>query len=357
MMRARRISDFIVIGVALMVLAVLTTLRASLIAAYSMPSTYDTGVSGYAALYSLLSREGVAVDRFEQPLSGLFARHGALIVAGDNAIEVLAPQSSDHRALDAWVSAGGTLVLLGSTRPETLDLPRLADLHASLARSGCALALSSQKLLVAGDFTDGMARRCDRKAKTVLRAAGRAVAAVYARGRGSVIFVTTPSIFDNSHLALRDNAAFAYALLSGIGTIAFEERIYGHATGNSFWEVLPAPMRAAIVLACVAVLLAILGANLPFAPPHEARAVGERDSSEYVASLSRMLERGGAAREVVRRLSAQVLGVTSPLAAGDQDAQTLADEARRLRALSHPRVEDVVAAGRLFARVHKEYRA
>ena len=356
-MRTRRISDFIVIGVALVLLAVLTTLRASLTESYSVPSTYDTGVSGYAALYSLLAREGVAVDRFEQPLSGLFARHGALIVAGDDATELLAPQSSDLRALDAWVRGGGTLVLLGSTRPEILDLPRLADLHESLARSGCALAGSSQGLLIAGDFTEGMARRCDRKVKTILLAAGRSVATVYARGRGSVVFVTTPSVFDNSHLALRDNAAFAYALLSGIGTIAFEERIYGHATGNSFWQVLPAPMRAAIVLSCVAVLLAILGANLPFAPPHEARATGERDSSEYIASLSRMLERGGAAREVVKRLCAQVLGVTVPLAAGDQDAQTLADEARRLQALLHPRVEDVVAAGRLFARVHKEYRA
>ena len=357
MTRTRRIGDFIVIGVALVFLAVLTTLRASLTASFSTPSTYDTGVSGYAALYSLLTREGVAVDRFEQPLSGLFARHGALIVAGDDAIDMLAPQSSDLRALDTWVRAGGTLVLLGSTRPKTLDLPRLADLHASLARGGCALAGFSQGSLVAGDFTEGMARRCDRSAKTVLQVAGRAVAVVLARGRGSVTFVTTPSIFDNSHLALRGNAAFAYALLSGIGTIAFEERIYGHATGNSFWQVLPVPMRAAIILACAAVLLAILGANLPFAPPHESHATGERDSSEYIASLSRMLERGGAAREVVKRLCAQVLGVAAPLAAGDQDAQTLVDEARRLQALLHPRVEDVIAAGRLFARVHKEYRA
>ena len=357
MTRIRSVGDFIVIGAALALLAILATLRASLTGSYSIPSTYDTGVSGYAALYSMLAREGVAVDRFEQPLSELFARHGALVVAGDGAADTLAPQPSQSHALDAWVRGGGTLVLLGSARSETLNLPRLIDLQAPLARGSCALAGSSRRMLVAGEFTSGMPLRCNRKAKAILQVGRRAVAEVYGRGHGSVIFVTTPSILDNSHLALRDNAAFGYALLSGIGGIAFEERIYGHAAGNSFWEVLPAPMRIAIILSCAAVLLAIVGANLPFAPPHEARAVGERDSSEYIASLSRMLERGGAQREVVRRLCAQVLSIATPLAAGDRDMLTLADEARRLQALLHPRVEDVIAAGRLFARVQKEYRA
>jgi hypothetical protein len=114
-------------------------------------------------------------------------------------------------------------------------------------------------------------------------------------------------------------------------------------------------MRVAIVIACAAVLLAILGANLPFAPPQLPPAGDERDSREYIASLSRMLQRGGANRAIVQRLCAYVQTVLGPRAHSDEAARDLLDRARALQSLSGPRTEDVIAAGRLFARVRKDY--
>lgn len=328
----------------------------------SVPSTYDTGLHGYAALYDLLAHENVNTERFGDPLSQLYKRRGTLVIAGDNAFLTIASARMQSRALDTWVRKGSTLAIFGSVPSwlgsplglhVPLGLPSVKRITAHLAWGGCGL--HARALDVAGEFTQAMPAGCTRDRVTLLRVGNRAVAIAYRRGKGTILFATTPTLFDNEHLAQRANALFAYAILSRGGTVAFEERMYGYATGRSFWQVLPLAMRVAIVLACVAVLLAIAGANLPFAPAQPPPGAQERDSSEYIASLARMLQRGGAQREIVRRLCAHVQLVVGPRAFSDDAASALLERARALQSLSSPRGEDVTAAGRLFARVQKEY--
>jgi hypothetical protein len=115
-------------------------------------------------------------------------------------------------------------------------------------------------------------------------------------------------------------------------------------------------MRVAVVLACIALLIGIAGANLPFAPPQLPPPADERDSSEYIASLAQMLQRGGAQRAIVQRLCAFVQAAVGPRAQSDDEARDLLERARVLQSLSGPGNEDVIAAGRLFARVRKDYR-
>jgi Domain of unknown function (DUF4350) len=358
-MPRNRILDIAIVCTALALLLVLTVLRAARPSAeFSQPSTYDAGGNGYAALYELLAREGVAVARFERPIGEFAQRGGALVLSGDRALFAAAPGTSALRALDTWVRRGGTLFILGDTMErdrDALGLPRPRPMTKSGTAIGdCGLGRLSG-MRAGGEFTMGFTPACERARKTLLRASGKAVALAYARGQGTVVVVSTPSVFANRELIQHDNARFAYALFGGLGPVAFDERIHGHATGRTFWEVLPQPMRVAIVLACVVVALAIIGANLPFAPPVPVEPPAERDSGAYIASLARMLRRGGAERELLSRLERHAETVLGPRTAADERARSLLAAFQALRDHPRPGVREVLAAGRLFASVQKEY--
>ncbi len=314
-----------------MVLVVLLALRTSLSdGRVSVPSTYDTGAHGYAALYALLAREGVPVQRFELPPAQLFAHRGTLVIAGEEALLQAAPSRERMQALESWVRGGGTLVLLGSSPRKangTLGLPPLTAVNAELSSGSCGL--QPRNIVAAGTFTHGAPGGCTRTHATLLAVGRHAVALQYARGSGTVIFATTSTIFQNAYLSERDNAAFAYELFAGRGAVAFDERIYGHIAGRTFWQVLPLGMRFAVVIACVAVVAGIAGANLPFAPARAADEPEERDSSHYIASVARMLERGGTSREMIRRLCAHAFTVLEPRARADANAQRAAGTSSR----------------------------
>jgi len=358
-MPRKRVADLAIVIAALALVVVLAALRESRQAAQqSEPSTYDTGANGYAALYDVLSREGVRVVRFESPIGELSNGPATLVVAGDRTLGAAAPSASALAFLDRWVRHGGKLVILDGApsraAADALGLPHTTRHPVQTrAAAGCAFARPLRGAAIAGQFTAGYAGACRANRATVFAAGSRAAGLAYSRGRGSIVLISTPSVFDNLHLGQRGNARAAYALLSR-GTVIFDERVHGYAAGRSFWDVLPQPMRIAIVVALAAVLVAVIGANLPFAPPYEAQPPEERDSAAYIASVARMLERGGAAREAIARITercAQILSVRP----GDERARMLLRELRTLESTPHPGAQDLLHAGRIFARVRKEY--
>jgi hypothetical protein len=311
-MPRKRFGDIAIACTALAVLVLLTVLRTMQPQAqFSQPSTYDTGGNGYAGLYEFLAREGVPVQRFQEPIGEFRGRGGALVLAGDGAVSAAAPSANALEALDKWVRAGGTLFVFGAT------------------------SVSERKALQ-------------------LPQPQRAIR-TYRRGRGKIVFAETPSRFSNRELPQSDNAAAAFQLFAPAAPIAFDERIYGYETGHTFWQVLPWGMRIAIVLACIAVLLAIAGANLPFAPPAILEPPAERDSGAYIASLARMLQRGGAGREIIARLESHAETVLAPRARGDERANTLLEQFHFLAGQARPGLREMLEAGRLFATVRKEY--
>lgn len=359
-MPRKRAFDLAIVIVALVLIALLAVLKSSQhTAAQSEPSTYDTGASGYAALYDLLSREGSRVERFELPISELARGTGTLVIAGKGALSAAAPSPGALEFLDRWIRGGGRLVVLddspGSDARRALGLPGSKQLRTQQhqASTGCAFADALRGMRIAGTFASGYAPACSVKRASLFTAGHLAAGIAYTRGRGMVVVVTTPSVFDNLHLSQASNARSAYALLGG-GPAAFDERVHGYAAGRTFWEVLPQPMRIALAIAIVAIVLAVIGANLPFAPSYEAQGPDERDSSAYIASLARMLERGGAAREAIARIASRCDQVLSNRT-GDERARMLLRELRTLEATPRPGTQDVLHAGRIFARVRKEY--
>lgn len=358
-MSRRRVAELVIVAAALALLVALAALRATQRASdVSFPSTYDTGANGYAALYDLLANEGTPVGRFELPV-GELSRGGTLVIAGDGMLDAALPSKGGGASLDRWVRAGGRLVVLDAQISRgargALGLPDSEKLKRQrVAAGGCALAPELRGAAIAGAFQAAYSPACTPQRATLLAVNGRAAGIAYRRGRGIVALFATPSVFDNLHLSQRGNAQLAFALLGG-GRVLFNERVYGYEAGASFWDVMPQPMRVAIIVALAASVLAIIGANLPFSPPYSAQPPQERDSGAYIDSVARMLERGGASNEAIARISARCEHVLAPRAGTDERARMLLRELRILEATPRLGPHDVLQAGRIFARVRKDY--
>lgn len=346
-------TDAVPAGLAVCLLAGLILLRAALNPGqHSVPSTYDTGPQGYAALYEFLSREHVDVRRFEEPAAQLFSYRGTLVMAGPDDRIPFTDVGPGRRTLETWVRSGGTLVLLGGM-PRALrkqfSLSGQMPLNARAAQSGCGIAAH---FILKAPFAFGMPAGCTRETTTLASVARTGVVVAYRHGSGMLIYGATAQLFDNAHLARADNAAFAYAVLAR-SPVSFDEYVFGYSRSRTFWQVLPNSLRIAVVIAALALTTAIAGAALPAAPPKPVSSSAERGSAEYIHSLAAMLQRGGARRATVRRLARAAEERLTLHGAGPQRASLL-EQARALQALAAPGQADLLAAGRLFASVRKD---
>jgi hypothetical protein len=193
-------------------------------------STFDTGPNGYEALYNVLAAEGVAVSRLTQPLG--------LMASGTRVFAVTKPFAYDRvdaKRLETFVKNGGVVVAFGEKGDKRDDglPPRTVRLNV-LAYRNVALE----------------------------------------RDPGA--------------------AATAYAALAGHGPVVFDEHVHGYDTERSMWSVFPAPVRIACWMLLAALLLALIGTNVRFAPALPVLPPGDRDSSDYIASMAQLLRRARA---------------------------------------------------------------
>ena len=351
----RNRSEIAILIVALLLFTVLSALRAAAPRAHSsFPSTYDTGANGYAALYEFLQREGVDAQRYELPLGQLPAR-ATIVFAGDYTIDSSVFSAKESASLDKWVRRGGKLVVLGSMFPFTRDALGLPKTRVAASKEAwTACGFRGARRVVGGDFASVLRTACDRKHSVLLVARGGAVAVSVKRGRGAIVEIVTPALFDNAQLAAHDNAAFAYDLFAGAGAPMFDERVYGYEAGRTFWEVMPRAVIAAVIVALIALLLAIIAANVRLAPARALERDDERNSLAYIESLARMLQRGGAAHDVITRLARAAAGFRSP-PPGDERGRAAFDELRRLRERRDAGPREVLLAGTIFAQLRKDY--
>jgi len=344
-----------ILVVALLLFTILSALRAVAPRAQtSVPSTYDTGANGYAALYDFLQREGVNPQRYELPFGELPAR-ATVVFAGDYAIDSSVFSAKESAALDKWVRRGGKLIVLGAMFPYTRDALGLPRTRAAANKSAwTACGFRGARRMVGADFPSVLRTVCDKKHSVLLAARGGAVAVSMKRGLGTIVEFVTPAVFDNAQLAMHDNAAFAYDLFAGAGAPQFDERVYGYAAGRTFWQVLPRPVIAGVVIALLALLLAIVAANVRSAPARSLERDDEQNSSAYIESLARMLQRGGAAHDVITRLTRAAAAFRSP-PLGDERGRAALDELRRLGERRDAGPREVLLAGTIFAQLRKDY--
>jgi Domain of unknown function (DUF4350) len=300
-----RDSALLALGIVALVAVAFARDRAQPANARSIFSSYDNGPNGYRALYDVLKTAGVPVRRLRSALT-TFDGNGTLVVSentGDPSR--IAFDRADRSALQRFVMRGGRLVALTDTFDGPRDLvPRVGQTKTSVVRIATAsVALRIQTGVRAVDAPAAAAFGASPHATALLLAEdGNRVAIAYPIGKGTVIASTSPASFGNAKLLQRDNLRFAYAVLAGHGPVTFDEYAHGYNDDVSFWQVVPRPVKLAVALTVAIVLVGLIGANVPFAPPVPLDAPDERNTTAYVRAMAGLLRRARARTDAMSAL-------------------------------------------------------
>lgn len=262
----------------------------------SVYSTYDTGPNGYRALYAVLQSSGVSVRRFERVLGVLDPSIKTLVITGyENDPAAKALDEHDAALLRRFVENGGRIVAIDEELAGASDVTPGVGTSLQTPGGGDAIALARNA------YTQGVTRTRgtinwtfsfkEPRGVPLLANKQGMVAVAYRIGRGEVVAVTAPALLGNAQLRNADNLRFAYNVIAGHGEAAFDEYVHGYDDDLSLWAVLPNADRAAVWIVIAILVLALIGANVPFAPPHLATPHDERDSSHYITAIAELMRR------------------------------------------------------------------
>ncbi|HEY6137716.1 MAG TPA: hypothetical protein VI670_08130 [Thermoanaerobaculia bacterium] len=132
---------------------------------------------------------------------------------------------------DAWVRAGGRLVIASDKRFESLDV---GDAASKAAKKVFPLWPGIDTLHLPESRTVG--GEALRNGHTVYAAGDKSVVARIADGAGDIIVFGVPEALDNEHLA--KNLPFLVALTGGARRVYFDETIHHMATGEGMLALL-----------------------------------------------------------------------------------------------------------------------
>lgn len=271
------------------------------------PTTHSAGPGGYKALYLWLKAQGVPLQRWERPLHTLPSEAKVLFIAEP----VLIPSKEELYALGAWVRQGGSLVL--AARPPNPVLERFGleadDQATSVVAEG---ATHFQP----GPYTAGV--------NTILRWQGsglwssrpeavshisqsdRSLLAVIREGKGRIIALSAPELFNNKSLRDGDHATLALNLLLchlGKGLLLVDEYHHGYGRVGSVSQYFLRSGASALLLQGMLVMLTLwsafgrrFGLARPIVPPER------RSSMEYVRFMAQLFQKANARRLALRAM-------------------------------------------------------
>jgi hypothetical protein len=309
-----------------------------------VPSVENPGALGLRALYLYLREGGSNVQVHQDSLEALPLDVRTVVIAAPQARTV---SSAEVQALERFVQAGGTLVVLAS-REKNNAQPALqqwleleaAPLLPANARglppgqqdiggtavdvwlpSGAARGLSGFRVSRDRGLTVGMA-----EAVPLAGAEGIAVLWRLRLGKGEVYVAAGPDLAENRRLELLDNLRF-WDALAAQGPLLFDE--FHHAA-----EPPPPLSRGIWVFAvqCLALgLLYVVAQGTRFGAPRPQLPERHRSALEYVQSMGWLARRAKVERELLpemakhlRQLMQDRLGI--PLALSEEEAARMLEQ-------------------------------
>jgi hypothetical protein len=261
----------------------------------SVYSSYDTGPNGYRALYEVLRAAGLPVRRFERELGTLDPSIRTLILTGYEEDPSAKPLDvHDAALLRRFVINGGRLVAIDAEFAGAQDVT--PGVGTTLRNGGGDAIVVARNAYTAGvsrvGGSIGWSFPFKEPRGVPLLANNQGMVAVsYRLGRGEVVAITAPALFGNAQLRDADNLRFAYNAIAGHGAAAFDEYVHGYNNSLTMWGALPPPVHAAVWIVLALVAIALIGANVPFAPPYLPDPPDERDSSDYIAAIAELMRR------------------------------------------------------------------
>jgi hypothetical protein len=314
-----------------------------------VPTTYTTSQFGVRGLYLTLEALRYDVRRYRRPFGGELPSKGVILI-----IEPMLPiLPTEWRALQRWVSAGHTLLLVGEAAlpytesgsagsypprktEESRDEP-FPDLsfeevpvaYASptqpthLSQGVTRLALKHATHIVVPEPDEERDKKHrqheeellehlqERSRANELAEALRVAAPTFADdegavvasarvGRGRVVLFGSPWSLTNAGLSQADNLVFALNAIGPVaaGPVYFDE--YHHGFGEQLaWGLLPLPAKVATVQFLLAFLVLAYARSRRFGRVLPLQR-GPRERSEFLGAMATLLRKGEATRLALR---------------------------------------------------------
>ncbi|KPJ64563.1 hypothetical protein AMK68_01320 [candidate division KD3-62 bacterium DG_56] len=279
-------------------------------------STYRSAPDGMRALYLTLKRLDFPVHRWRRvmvreqlPASGVFVVTGALVPIAE----------TEWRALADWVADGNTLLVCAD-----LQLPLAAPFDARLrwVEDGTRSARPCQPSFLARSIRRIAVEESPRLA---LQAVGEsvfrglipmfkdpagAVVGYAEHGRGRVVLVAGGYAFSNEAIGRADNILLAVNALSGPEggrpAVYFDEYHQGYGE-VVLWQFVTGRAKIGLAVIGLAILVLLFAKSRRFGAPLPAPDMAGRQRSEYLSSMTALLQRGRAARLAMRASYGRVL--------------------------------------------------
>ena len=216
----------------------------------STHSSYDAGPNGYLALFNVLRSEGIPMERARRSL-GLEIGDANVWLVTSTTLDAytgnLQYDQNEIKTLRAFVKHGGIVEMF--TAP--------AEEHKFLVKT----LQFTPKFFPVNNYTN----------------------AALDKNPGRLIDV--------------------YDALAGHGAVLVDERIHGYDANRSLWSALPPAVHTAGWIVLMALLIALVGANVRIAPPIVRDPPPDRDSSTYIVSMASLLRRARAPHTVRKERS------------------------------------------------------
>lgn len=266
-------------------------------------SSYTTAPQGLAAWAELLSQAGHPVSQLRTPLAQAQLNPGTTVVV----LDADALLAADQRRLDEFLSAGGRLVIGGSsparTLPASVGMPAWTDSAPTTAHAVADLPVTAGARLVQSSgsgawTTTGGATPALESTPNRILLLSRAV------GPGTAELLADSSPVQNALLDSADNAQLALDLAGSAGRpVVFVESVHGYGPARGLAAI---PTRGWLVFAGLALagLAWVLSRGRRLGPAEASERALPPPRKAYVDAISRLLGRTRATAPTIALLRA-----------------------------------------------------
>jgi Domain of unknown function (DUF4350) len=304
------------------------------ISQFLTPNSRDKGSSfsrtpdGYGAWYADLKKHGIAVKRWQRPLKDLKGTGQTLVI-----VAAIAPLDFSD-ALQTWIKAGNTLILLqsqGSVSDAEFS-SRIDQVLVETARRHTSNKVWADTVLsdcLKNDELSTCLGKLVLGSKTLLADKYGDIVWEYPYEQGRVIETTTAFLGANAYQDIPGNYAFLTKLATSQGqTVLFDEYSHGYIDAEvakqekryeNWWNYfLTTPPFVALIQLGVIVLVLIWGENQRFGAAQLLPVDKQENSEAYIQALAGVLQKARSSEFVLEVLGrAEQLHIQQALGLGN----------------------------------------
>lgn len=291
----RRLIVFV--AIALVAMIVLSVVAAPNNNTQQSGSTYGRAPNGYGAWYAFMQEKGVAIARWQKPLSELVKREDdntkkTFLQIYPSAIASLPVFRKGE--LD-WLEQGNTIIVLGINQPVTE-----ADFTTFQKGSVWQVKIDTR-------------RRNNNPSKALLGDSFGAVVWEERSGNGKIIYCTTPHLAANAYQDFPGNYEFLAQLVMQTGKqVWVDEYLHGYKDKDAIAQEIgedilsylaKTPLVPLLIQGAIVLLIVIWASNQRFGKPFFASTPTVENSQAYIQALAGVLQKAKSSEFLVSTIA------------------------------------------------------